>query len=174
LIGYPKFFQPNSSEAIELKPSGKRIIVAKAQVTFNKWLGDMPTDTYGNKAVIAWQMRKPAFAELAILWEFQSAGWHGRWIDSYRNKFRTGYWQADCLKDLPPEQMSFFVKIRKVTGRRGGCFDVFCWHGEDLCFIEAKRRGKDQFRDSQRYWLEAALSVGVKMDQLLIVEWAIR
>lgn len=167
----PDFFAPNSTETIDLLHSKRLVVVPKALVRFNPWLGERPVDTYGKKPLIDWSGRC-AFAELAILWEFEAAGWQGRWIDSYRGKFRTGYWESDCIKELPAEQLHLFAKIRLAAGRRGGCFDVFCWSGDRVCFVEAKWTGKDRIRDSQRIWIEAAMDSGVRSDQLLVVEWA--
>jgi hypothetical protein len=37
--------------------------------------------------------------------------------------------------------------------------------------VEAKRRGKDRIRNSQRKWLETALTSGVPLESFLIFEW---
>ncbi|HWD48961.1 MAG TPA: hypothetical protein VG309_03500 [Rhizomicrobium sp.] len=116
---------------------------------------------------------EPVFAELAILRIFKSENWDGRWIDSYGRKYRVGYWKDDTVVPLPEAQDKYLDRIRNAAGQKGGCFDVFCWRDGDVVFAEAKRKGKDRIRGSQRRWVEAALHLGVAADQLLIVEWII-
>ena len=40
-----------------------------------------------------------------------------------------------------------------------------------MVFAESKRAGADSIRASQVRWVEAALSVGVPLESLLVVEW---
>ena len=51
---------------------------------------------------------------------------------------------------LPPERQVLFDKIQVTAGIKGGCFDVMAWQGDLVLFLEAKRRGHDRLRDSQR------------------------
>src|SRR5437660_1144180 len=74
-------------------PSGK-VAVSKANPIFAAWLGAPLDDTYNGKAILSWHGR-PAFAELAILWSMMEGGWDGVWIDTYRRKFRRGYWDSE-------------------------------------------------------------------------------
>jgi hypothetical protein len=48
-----------------------------------------------------------------------------------------------------------------------------CWHGDDVLFVESKRKGKDRIRQTQRTWLEKALDVGVARESFLLVEWTL-
>ena len=64
-------------------------------------------------------------------------------------------------------------RIRRAAGSKPGCWDVFCWKGDMTLFAEAKRRGRDQIRDTQKRWLAAALDMGVPLESLLIVEWSL-
>jgi hypothetical protein len=64
--------------------------------------------------------------------------------------------------------------IRAKTGRRGGCFDVLCWRAGKTVLAEAKWKGPDRIRPSQRQWLEAALDLGIPVESFLIVQWAVR
>jgi hypothetical protein len=88
---------------------------------FRKWTGDAPTDTYNNKPALEFNGER-VFAELAILRIFEQAGWNGRWIDSYRNKYRIGYWDDNATKALPTEQQTIFDSIQVKAGCAGGCF----------------------------------------------------
>jgi hypothetical protein len=74
---------------------------------------------------------------------------------------------------LPPNEERFLKRIREKAGRNGGCFDVFAWRGKRHRFIELKRSGKDRIRETQKRWLSAAIRCGIKMRDLLIVEWNI-
>ena len=74
-------------------PSGRLAEIAKTITTFPAWRGVKPADRYGRKPVLNFGGRM-AFAELAILWSLQREGWDGVWIDSYRRKYRRGYWKS--------------------------------------------------------------------------------
>jgi hypothetical protein len=55
-----------------------------------------------------------------------------------------------------------------------GCFDVFCWKGNQFIFIEAKRSGRARIRDTQRAWLQAAIrKCRLPCDSFLVVEWSL-
>ena len=151
-------------------PSRKVVEVAKATPIFRKWSGEPPSDTYNGKPVLEFD-GKPAFAELVILRIFEQAGWEGRWIDSYRNKYRVGYWGENVTKDLPAERRAILDSIQAKGTNSAGCFDVFCWRGKAVLFVEAKWKAHDTIRASQRGWLEAALNEGFRLESFLIVEW---
>lgn len=150
-------------------PSGTTVSVPKAQSAFKEWRGTPVEDSYGNKPVLSFG-GEPVFAELAILRMFQSTGWDGVWVDTYRKKFRTSYWPKDEAV-LPSGAVHLFDQICEKAGSRNGCWDVFCWKGDAYCFAEAKWQGHDRIRETQRRWLEAALKSGLSVTSFLIVEW---
>ena len=169
---YPDLLQPDLSEVI-LLPSGNKVKVPKATPTFAGWTGTPIEDTYGGKPVLDFA-GEPVFAELAILRAFQNSGWGGVWIDTFQKKYRIGYWGKDSDIALPSEQELLLNRIYERAGSRNGCWDVFCWRSDAQVFIEAKRRGHDQIRATQRRWLEAAISVGLPTNAFLVVEWSLR
>ena len=126
--------------------------------------------TYGGKAILKLG-EKPYYAELLVLRILRKDGWHGVWVDSYRDQYRVGLPGLVDPVLLPQPQRDFLERIRRKAGRRGGCFDVFAWRGKRYRFVELKRRGKDRLRETQKRWIEAARRCGVKMSDLLIVEW---
>ena len=136
--------------------------------SFPLWPGPPLADTYGHKPVLVFE-EKPTFAELVILGTFKADGWDGVWVDCYRRKYRKE-WPSDG-EEMPEEREAVLKRIRDRVGGWGGCFDVFCWRSDQVCFIEAKRHGKDHIRPSQRRWLEAAIQCGVDSTAFLIVEW---
>jgi hypothetical protein len=73
---------------------------------------------------------------------------------------------------LPAEQERLLDDIQKVVATKGGCFDVLGWRKGQFVFLEAKRKHHDKIRDTQRRWIEAAISTGVAPDKLIIVEWS--
>jgi hypothetical protein len=162
-----EILNPQSSELITL-PSGREITIAKAAPLFRKWTGEMPSDTFNHKPLLELN-GEMVFAELAILRSFQQAGWDGRWIDSYRQRYLTKYWPMPVNEPLPAQQQSVLDRIRAKAGGSGGCFDVFCWRGEDLLFAESKWR--DRILKTQTRWLEAALDVGITTESFVIVQW---
>jgi len=62
--------------------------------------------------------------------------------------------------------------IQKSVGKNGGCFDVMAWRDGQTIFLEAKRKHHDKIRDTQRRWIEAAISNGLARDNLIVVEWS--
>ena len=175
VVHYPDLLKPQSSQPI-LLPSGREVRVPKTMPIFRQWSGTMPNDRFGNKPILDFN-GEMVFAELAILRAFQRAGWEGRWIDSFRHKYRCGYWgkDQDVTRDPPIERPSIpsWNAIRAIADNRGGCFDVFCWRGKSVLFAEAKWKGHDRIRLSQRRWLEAALSKWIPLTSFLIVEWSL-
>jgi hypothetical protein len=163
--------RPNAFESFVL-PGGK-VDIPKACPTFPPWEGDLPGDTYGGKAVLE-HAGEPAFAELVILRTFEADGWEGAWIDTYRNKLRKRYWNAQPMAFLPSGPATLLAKILAHRGTgRSGTWDVFCWRGDDVIFAESKRKGKDAIRESQVTWLEAALATGLTASNFLVVEWSL-
>lgn len=147
--------------------SGKTLAVSTRSIRFEPWGGEPIADTYGGKALVN-AGGKPLFAELAVLQLLQKQGWDGRWVDTYRAKFRTG-WPDVC--PLPPRQQALFDRIVTTNGERRGCWDVFAWRGDTVLFVECKRIGKDRIRDSQVGWLDAALAAEIPGDAFLVAEW---
>ena len=164
----PHALAPTTTESFEL-PSGRTVAVPKASPTFSAWTGPPVTDDYGGKIILD-ASGGPAFAELAILWSLRDAGWDGVWIDTFRQKYRTGYWGAEPV-ELPGDPSHLLERIYARMGARSGAWDVFCWRGPDVLFAESKRRGKDYIRPSQLSFLDAALVTGLRLESFLIVEW---
>jgi hypothetical protein len=142
--------------------------VAKAKPPFRKWSREMPRDTLNGKPLLEFHSEM-VFEELAILRTFQQAGWGGRWIDSFHQRYLTKYWPMSVSEPLPAKQQSILDSIRFKAGGSGGCFDVFCWRGEELLFAESKWH--DKILKTQTRWLEAALDIGIPEDSFLIVQW---
>jgi deoxyribodipyrimidine photo-lyase len=67
--------------------------------------------------------------------------------------------------------------VRANSGKRGGCWDVLAWkQREQVLFVESKQKApryKDSIQDSQKEWLEAAMSVGVAPSCFVVCEWDI-
>jgi hypothetical protein len=171
--GNLEFLQPYKveSELFSLS-SGVKVSIQKYFLNFEEWKGEPIPNTYNGKAVINWN-GEPLFAELAVLRLFQSHGWEGVWVDSYRRKYRVGLPDVAEPIDLPEKQRLLIESIRSKTGRSGGCWDVFVWKGEEILFIELKRQKKDAIKDSQRLWLEECLKNTFKTKDFALLEWNI-
>lgn len=150
--------------------SGDQISIQKYFLHFNEWKGAPVPNTYNNKPVIDWN-GEPVFAELAVLRLFESHGWEGVWVDSYRRKYRIGLPDVAELIELPEKQQKLIESIKAKTGRSGGCWDVFVWKDDQLLFIELKRQKKDVIQDSQRLWLEKSLDSNLTTDNFAFLEW---
>jgi VRR-NUC domain-containing protein len=161
----------NSTEKIRLL-SGKIVHVPKCRTCFAQWRGRQ-VPTYGGKALLRLG-EQPLFAELLVLHRLKKEGWRGVWVDSYGGtKYRVGMPHLKKPVPLLPAQEKLLKKIRDKADCKGGCFDVFAWRGKKHRFVELKRRGKDRVRKSQKRWLAAARNCGIKMSDLLIVEWGV-
>lgn len=169
--GHLGFLEPYTTDSeIFSLPSGDQISIPKYFLEFKEWKGTPIPNTYNNKAVIDWN-DEPVFAELAVLRLFQSHGWNGVWVDSYRRKYRIGLPDIAEPVELPQKQQQLIESIKAKTGRSGGCWDVFVWKGEEVLFIELKRQKKDAIQDSQRSWLEESLKNGLKSTNFALLEW---
>lgn len=169
-LGFLKTYNSGKEELI--LPSGKKISVAKYFLRFKEWKEKPIPNTYGNKAVIDWN-GEPVFAELAVLKLFQSHGWNGVWVDSYRRKYRIGLPDVAEPIELPDEQKGIIDAIRAKTGKSGGCWDVFVWNGDRIIFMELKRSKKDAIQKSQLLWLEASLDAKFDQNNFALIEWDI-
>jgi hypothetical protein len=52
--------------------------------------------------------------------------------------------------------------LEAIHGRvcsASGCFDVYCWRGNNVLVAESKRKTKDSIRETQLVWLEATAKV---------------
>ena len=152
--------------------SGVQVSIQKYFLHFNEWKGTPIPNTYNNKPVIDWN-GEPVFAEFAVLCLFQSHGWEGVWVDSYRRKYRTGLPDVAEPVELPGKQKQLIESIRAKTGRSGGCWDVLVWKDSQPLFIELKRSKKDAVRESQAEWLEKSLDIGLISDNFALLEWNI-
>jgi hypothetical protein len=170
-VEYPPSMEPGVTERIRLSED-RTVEIRKACPRWKLWTGTPVADTYGGKPILDYA-GEPLFAELVILREFEKDGWTGVWVDTYGEKHRVAYWGESGEVQLPPAKEALLERIRKAAGSRHGCFDLLCWKGDMMLFAEAKRRGRDRIRDTQKRWLVAALDVGVPLESLLIVEWSL-
>ena len=152
--------------------SGNQVAMQKYFLTFDSWKGAPIPNTYNGKAVIDWN-GEPIFAELAVLRLFQSHGWEGVWVDSYRRKYRVGLPDVVDSVGLPERQRGLIESIRAKTGRSGGCWDVLVWKGDTTLFLELKRQKKDNIQSTQIEWLAATIGLGLTADNFSLVEWDI-
>src|SRR3989344_541018 len=156
-----EFLQPYKvdSEMFSLS-SGNQVAIQKYFLTFNLWKGAPISNTYNGKAIIDWN-GEPVFAELAVLRLFQSYGWDGVWVDSYRRKYRIGLPDVVEPIEFPERQRELIESIRAKTGRSGGCWDVLVWKDDTTLFVELKRQKKDKIQSTQIEWLAAAIGSGL-------------
>src|SRR4029077_4063705 len=112
------------------------------------------------------------FAELAIVAAFRREGWDGVWIDTYKRKFRRGYWGVPPVDQLPDEPRTLLDRIIGARGGiRRGTWDVLCWREGEFVFAESKRKQRDHFSPDQSHFLGTALDLGLSLDSFLVVEW---
>lgn len=179
----PAELQPAAELPFDL-PSG-RVTIRTATPNFVPWPADRPrpADTKGNKPLVD-AGRQVCFGELAILGALLRDSWEGRWIDNYPlpPTFRVAYWDRQLVKlsresaniALPSAPRALYESICARSGdlRGGGAWDVIAWKGDEVVFVEAKKRASgDKIREGQLRWLDAALQLGVPRECFLFVEW---
>lgn len=162
-----KPFQIGYEEFVLL--SGESVLVPKYFIPFKEWKGEPISNSY-RKPFIDYK-DEPLYAELVVLRMFQEQGWEGVWVDSYRQKYRTGLPETIKPVDLPVEKEAILASIRDKTGMAGGCWDVFIWKDDQILFLELKRKKKDAIKDSQRSWLEASLESDHTSEDFALIEW---
>ncbi len=162
----------SESEPLEITlPSGETIPVRRQFLHFDSWSGAPIDDPYGGKAIINLD-GEPLFAELALLRLLQNDGFDGVWVDTYRRRFRRTMAMEGSA--LPRWVQSKFDDIVAENGRRGGCWDLLSWKGDEILFVESKRKHKDRIGFNQKQWLASALRVGFDANSFLIAEWDFR
>jgi hypothetical protein len=170
----PQELRPTGTFQVRLV-SGQDINLPLTQPSFKKWPGPRPSFTFGRKPVLNYK-DQPVFAELLILNLLKEKLWDGVWVSSYGGTKYLDEMPRDPrlsqAVDLPAEYKQLHDDIQKVAGTKGGCFDVLAWRDGKVMFLEAKRKRHDKIRDTQRRWIEAAISTGVAPDKLIIVEWS--
>ena len=115
------------------------------------------------------------FGELAILRYLQRDGWDGVWLDAFHSRGQNKkFWSGMPFKGqatLPLHAEQLYDKIvAKNGGKLSGFFDVFAWKDGDYVFVEYKGKG-DSPNKNELNWIEAAISAGVKPEQLFIVTY---
>jgi hypothetical protein len=175
---YPNSFIPDGTELI--LSGGRTLHVPSVHLQFRQWTGKPISDDWGGKALIDYN-GTAMFAELAIMNSAVDAGWKARWIETYSMKKGRPYhfttWKGRPLMQDKADlitgttQLNLLEKVASVNGTYYGCWDVLVWDNKRIIFIESKRNKADKIRDTQVKWLESGLSVGLRLDNFLIVQW---
>ncbi len=128
--------------------------------------------SYTNKVLIEYE-GDPLFCEIALVRIARSQGWDAAWIDTYHGNRRWSEMPERSEPiDLPPLQEDLLARIQQRHGKRGGCWDVIAWRGQESAFIESKTT--DRILENQRGWLKAALQEGVPPDAFANAEWTVQ
>ena len=145
------------------------------QIKKSHVLDTLTESTYLNKPVVSVD-QNILFGELAILRYLEKDGWNGVWVDAFhssRNKdaLWSGMPPKGVAPPLPPVVSDKFKLIKeKNEGKLSGFFDIFAWKGDGNNFLFLEYKGKDDStNDNELSWINAAISAGVKPEQLCIV-----
>ena len=150
-------------------------MIGRIEHRFNAWDGPRPPLSYGTKPIVE-SASRGVFAEVAIAELLRPDGWDAVWASTYGG-LRFFADQPDGQRgntvDLPDNVAAPVERITLGNGTPAGMFDVLAWKGAELLFVEAKRRGRDRIRDTQRRWVNAALRVGFEPQQFAVFEWTV-
>jgi hypothetical protein len=171
-MNLPEQFKP-STQQIKL-PSGLTVPLPVCHPVFNSWLGAPVAFNFGNKAILAYK-GEACFAELVIQRLLSDNGWESVWVETFGGlhflkNMPTGWSLKSQHVSIPCERENLLRKILN-TDKKSACFDVFAWRDDEVLFCEAKRAGKDTIRHSQKLFIQGALTCGIALESLLIVEW---
>lgn len=157
-----------------IKISKKDVKIKKYCVCFKEWKGSRKNiNDYGRKKILDFK-GEPLFAELILRKQLLTKGWEDAvWVD--KKNYRIGMDLVNDKKSLPQgkKERLFEIYNKKEKGKVSGCWDIFAWKGDEIKFIEIKRKSKDEIGESQIEFLKAALDSGCKETDFIIVEWAI-
>jgi hypothetical protein len=132
--------------------------------------------TYLSKPVVSVDKQTILFGELAILRYLEKDGWKGVWVDAFHSRggkdvLWSGMPPHGVAPPLPPNVSEKFTAIKeKNGGKLFGFFDVFAWKGDGNDYLFVEYKGKDDSPDDNELkWINAAVSAGVKPEQLCMV-----
>jgi hypothetical protein len=171
----PRELRPTSTFPVRLI-SGENVVLPLCQPNFKSWLGPKPSFSFGGKPFLD-HKGQPVFAELLILNLLKEKSWDGVWVEEFgpRTKYLLEMpidWSLRPSVDPPIEQKRLHDDIERSVGKNGGCFDVMAWRDGQTIFFEAKRKSHDEIRDTQRRWIQGAISNGIARENLILVEWS--
>lgn len=156
-------------------PDGSTVQIGLIEHLFRAWTGQAPPQSYGPKPIVASRGRG-VFAEVAIVDLLRADGWEAVWASPFGG-LRFFADQPNAQRGntvaLPAAVAAAVERITAQNGTSAGMFDVLAWKGGDLLFVEAKRRGHDRIRETQRKWVRAALQVGFSPHQFAVFEWSL-
>lgn len=114
---------------------------------------------------------KALFPELFIARLFAHSGWTSAWYSAFYRKFIVD-WHPRRYLSSQGRPRAFDALLGELTV---GCWDVVSWKPNgQILFAEAKRKGHDRLRPTQRRWLDRAMQMGLKEENFLVVEWTLR
>jgi hypothetical protein len=173
----PIELQPTTTKDVSL-PSGIIRQLPVCNPVFAEWVGERPSFDFGHKPFLKHD-GEACFAELVILRLLLKQGWKGVWVESFAGPYYLNDmpkdWKTRPQRVLIPEDKEKILKDIWRTGRTRACFDVFAWtdsQSPQFLFCEAKDyRNRDKFTRGQLRFIDAALTIGISPQSLLIVEW---
>ena len=158
-------------------PSGRTVSLRRLCVRFGEASPNRLRDgalllTYTAKPLVTFN-GDAMFGELAVLRWLEVDGWNGVWLDTTHGRKA---WRDMPTRSapvaLPPHAQALYDRIVAANGgKASGTFDVMAWRGGLTIFVDYKS-AYDQPSRHQRAWIDAALSVAVSPNDLLIVERA--
>lgn len=158
---------------VELPRSKRTVEIMTLLRQERLWTGHVPESflSVPNKPVLELD-GQPIWAEFIVLRLLERGGWTGAWVKNWGAR---AFWRdAEQTVELSSAAQALFGQIEKrIAGRGGGCWDIIAACGDNVLFIESKRRGRDRLRETQRIWIESALEMGVPLSCFVIAEWSI-
>jgi hypothetical protein len=158
------------ADTVVLPRSRKTVEVVTLLRREHKWVGSKPlwAELVPNKPLMDFG-GEPTWAEFILLRLLEANGWSGAWVKNWGGR---DFWANPGKRiQLSTIANSVFQRLEKCTANGSGCWDIVAQRGDDVLFIEAKKKGKDALNLNQKSWLEAALENGVSLSSFAIAEW---
>jgi hypothetical protein len=171
-VALPEALRPSDVLPVTL-PDERTVGLPRCLPQFPRWLGPPVAFPFGSKPLVE-HAQRGVWAEFKIMSLFIDAGWEAFVVQAfggihYLREMKRGY--DDRGVALPAQARELFADIAERNGGFSGFFDVFASRGDELVFAEAKLARKDRLRSTQRRWIASVLAAGVRVEDLVIVEW---
>lgn len=112
--------------------------------------------------------------EIEVAKALRSIRDHAFWVCSYSPSQIPIKWRSWIIApaETPAWLKSLDTRVRTTTGTaRGGIPDVVAWNDdqpiESAIFVECKGRN-ESFKESQEDWLQQALALGIRLEQVFV------
>jgi hypothetical protein len=163
----------------DLPGGGDPVYIATQRWALEPWEGEDPPElgpTWSRKGNFSVNVSRSC-AELAVVHQLRSDGWHGIWVSAYgARELRSDWFPAPAVKTIAqvgaaPWAIEIFDGLRAANGGKlDGFFDVFAWREPGEVRFDEVKVGRDHIRNTQLTFVKLALDLHHRPEQFTIIE----